>query len=141
MGKKYKIKKTHTRGAGLLARPHGLCCPPLRRCNQGCNGLSGHITKTRLCNIQRFFTAVKMTIFSRNLFTFSYFCSKHRLWVQVRTASSISLCFRAKIRKQCVPLKTPFYYIKVGCKGLYITRTCQQDDNFAFVISVALVLL
>ena len=31
-----------------------------------------------------FFTAVKMAMFSRNL---SYFCSKHRLWVHIRTAS------------------------------------------------------
>ena len=32
---------------------------------------AGHVTKTRPCNIQRFFTAVKMTIFS--CFYFYYF--------------------------------------------------------------------
>ena len=42
--------------------------------------------------------------------------------------STHNLCFRAKIRKNvysCTPL---FYYIKVGCKGIYITRTCYHDD-------------
>ena len=46
-----------------------------------------NITKTRPCNIQRFFTAVKMTIFSIIFRLFSYFCSKHILWVHVITAS------------------------------------------------------
>ena len=50
---------------------------------------------------------------------FSYFCSKHRLWVHVRTDSLSThnlclTCLRAKIRKTCNPI---FYYIKVGCKG------------------------
>ena len=48
-----------------------------------------------------------MKIFSRN---FSYFCSKHRLWVHVITA--------------CIP---QFFYIKVGFKGVYIARTCVPD--------------
>ena len=40
---------------------------------------------------------------------FSYFCSKHRLWVHVRTtlASTHNLCFRAKIRKIGILLQTP----------------------------------
>ena len=47
-----------------------------------------YITKTRPCNIQLFFTSVKMTFFGKFFFLlFSYFCSKHRLWVHVRTAS------------------------------------------------------
>ena len=44
------------------------------------------ITKTPPCNIKQFFMAVKIKIFSR-FFLFSYFCSKHRLWEHVRTAS------------------------------------------------------
>ena len=44
--------------------------------------------------------------------------------------STHNLCFRAKIRKigtvyPCVP---QFCYIKVGYKGVYITRTCFPDD-------------
>ena len=38
---------------------------------------------------------------------FLSFCSKHRLWVHVRTAvltTTHNLCFRAKIRKLCIPL-------------------------------------
>ena len=36
--------------------------------------------------------------------------------------STHNLCFRAKIRKP------QFYYIKVGRKGVFITRTCKHDD-------------
>ena len=46
------------------------------------------ITQTCPCNIQQFLTAVKMKNFRLFFFwIFSYFCSKHRLWVHVRTAS------------------------------------------------------
>ena len=38
-----------------------------------------------------------------------------------------NLCFRAKIRKNLYPCKPQFYYIKVGCKGVYNTRTCYHD--------------
>ena len=38
--------------------------------------------------------------------------------------STQHLCFRAKIRKNAYPCKPQFYYIKVGYKGVYITRTC-----------------
>ena len=56
--------------------------------------------------------------FQLNFELFSYFCSKHRSWVHVRTAnnglclraeavllSTHDLCFRAKIRKKCIPCK------------------------------------
>ena len=33
-------------------------------------------------------------------------------------------CFKAKLRKNEYPCKPQFNYIKVGCKGVYITRTC-----------------
>ena len=43
--------------------------------------------------------------------------------------STHNLCFRAKI---CKPCKPQFYYIKVGCKGVYmyitVIRTCYPDD-------------
>ena len=42
--------------------------------------------------------------------------------------STHKLCFRAKIRgKNAYLCKPQFYYIKVGCKGVYITRTCYPD--------------
>ena len=41
--------------------------------------------------------------------------------------STHNLCFRAKIRKNVYPCKPQFYYIKVGCKGVHITRTCYHD--------------
>ena len=43
--------------------------------------------------------------------------------------STHNLCFRAKIRKKIIPLYTPvfFFYIKVGCKGVYISRACLHD--------------
>ena len=41
--------------------------------------------------------------------------------------STHTLCFRAKIRKNEYPCKPQFYYIKVGCKEVYIIRTCLHD--------------
>ena len=38
-----------------------------------------------------------------------------------------NLCFGAKIRKNVYPCKPQFYYIKVGCKGVFVTRTCFRD--------------
>ena len=43
--------------------------------------------------------------------------------------STHKLCFRAKIRKNVYPCKHQFYYIKVGCKRVFITRTCFRDDK------------
>ena len=31
------------------------------------------------------------------------------------------------MEKNVYPCKSQFYYIKVGCKGVYITRTCFHD--------------
>ena len=41
--------------------------------------------------------------------------------------STHNLCFRAKIRKNVYPCKPQFYYIRVGCKGVFVTRTCFPD--------------
>ena len=38
--------------------------------------------------------------------------------------------FRAKIRKNVYQCKPQFYYIKLGCKGLFITRKCYHDVLF-----------
>ena len=65
---------------------------------------------------------------------FLIFCTKHRLWVHVRTASAVltsthNLYFEAKIRKIGIPLHIPVFYIKVEFKGVYIARTCFPDDK------------
>ena len=58
------------------------------------------------------------------LIFFSYFCSKHRLWVLVRTSSSNEYpqsMFLSRNKKNNVyPLKPQFYFIKVGFKGVKI---------------------
>ena len=41
--------------------------------------------------------------------------------------STHNQCFRAKIRRKCIPCTPQFHYTKVGCKGVYITRTCYHD--------------
>ena len=41
--------------------------------------------------------------------------------------STHNLCFRAKIRKNVYPCTPQCHYIKVGCKGVFITRTCLHD--------------
>ena len=41
--------------------------------------------------------------------------------------STHNLCFRARIKKNVYPCTPQFHYIKVGCKGVYITRTCYHD--------------
>ena len=44
-------------------------------------------------------------------------------------ASTHNQCFGAKIRKNVYPSKPQFYYIKVGCKGMFVTRTCFRDGK------------
>ena len=41
--------------------------------------------------------------------------------------STHNLCFRAKIGKSISV--SQFYYIKVGCKGVFVTRTCFRDGR------------
>ena len=47
-----------------------------------------HITKTRLFKYIENFTFKNWKFSDKKLWYFSYFCSKHRLWVHVRTASA-----------------------------------------------------
>ena len=46
--------------------------------------------------------------------------------------STHNLCFGAKIRKIGIPLEPQFYYIKVGFKGVNITRTCFRDVQVGY---------
>ena len=43
--------------------------------------------------------------------------------------STHNLCFRAKIRKNVYQCTPQFYYTKVGCKGVFVTRTSFRDVN------------
>ena len=88
------------------------------------------ITKTRPCNIQQYFTAVKMFIFRRNFLIFFLFLLKTLIvGSEAVLTSTHNQCFGAKIRKIVYPCKPQFYYIKVGCKGVFVTRTCFRDVN------------
>ena len=40
-----------------------------------------------------------------------------------------NLCFTVKIRKIVYPCAPQVYFIKVGCKRVYITRTCYPDER------------
>ena len=85
--------------------------------------MAPYITQTCLCNILRYFTAVKNDNFQMKIcdifLIFAQNIDRGRISEAVLT-STHNLCFRAKIRKN----KYPFYYVKVGCKGVFITRTC-----------------
>ena len=50
----------------------------------------------------------------QGVYIFSYFCSKHRLWVHFRGGSNEYL-LSVKTRKYVYPSTPQFYYIKVGC--------------------------
>ena len=41
--------------------------------------------------------------------------------------STHDLCFRAKVRKNVYPCVPQFYYIKVGCTGVFIKGTSYHD--------------
>ena len=41
--------------------------------------------------------------------------------------------FWSKNKKNVYPCKPQFYYIKVGCKGVFVTRTCFHDV-YAFMM-------
>ena len=62
---------------------------------------------------------------------FSYFCSKHRLWVLVRWGGSNEYpqsTFLIWNKKNNVnPCKPKFYYIKVGFNGVKIIKACFRD--------------
>ena len=48
---------------------------------------------------------------------------------EVVLTSTHNLCFEAKIKKKVYPCKPQFYYIKVGCKGVFFTQTCFRDGK------------
>ena len=68
---------------------------------------------------------------------FLIFCSKQRLWVHVRTASLrrfyeyLQFMFWGKNKKIMYTPVNP-NFTKVGCKGVYIARTCYHDEGWVF---------
>ena len=84
---------------------------------------STFITKTCIFKYTENFTAKKWKFLDKKFWYFSYFCSKHRLWVLVRTNEYQQSMFLKRNKKNNVyPCKPPFYYIKVGFKGVKLYR-------------------
>ena len=79
-----------------------------------------HITKTCPCNITEFLSEAKIENFvGKKMIFFLYLCSKHTLWVHVRTeavlTSTHSLCFGKKNKKNRY---TPAFFLhKSGVQG------------------------
>ena len=102
------------------------------------------ITKTRLFKyIEILQPKKKIFRFKKNLI-FSYFCSKHRLWVLVRTASPprrggshdyLQSMVLANKKNNVYPCKLQFHYIKVGFKGVKITQACFRNGYLHLYVS------
>ena len=83
------------------------------------------ITKTCLFKYTENFPIKKWKFSDKNFWYFSYFCSKHRLWVLVRSPQwggsngyPQSMFLSRNIKNNVYPCKPQFYYIKVGFKGV-----------------------
>ena len=79
----------------------------------------------------------KMKIFRlKKSWYFSYFWSKQRMWVLLRTASArrfswvpITYILSRNKRNNIYPSKPQFYYIKMGFKGVKVIWVCFRDDS------------
>ena len=92
------------------------------------------ITKTRLFKYIENFTSKNWNFSGKKLWYFSYFCSKHRLWVLVRTASARRFyriptiyVLSKNMKNNVYPCKPQFYHIKVGFKGVKIIEACFRN--------------
>ena len=47
--------------------------------------------------------------------------------------------FWNKNKKNVYPCKPQFYYIKVGCKGVFVTRTCFRDEEVFLYLKISLI--
>ena len=80
-------------------------------------GISFIITKTRPCNIQRFFSFVKIENFlGKKLILFLIFAQNICCGYTLEPPRPPSM-FKAKIRKIGIPLHTPVFLYKVGLRG------------------------
>ena len=75
------------------------------------------ITKTRLFKYTENFTTKKWKFSDKKFLYFTYFLSKHRLWVLGSNAYSQSLFLSRNKKNNVYPCKPQFYYIKVRFKG------------------------
>ena len=99
------------------------------------------ITKTCPCNIQRFFSPVKIINFIREkypekndiflIFAQNIDCG-YTLEPPRRGGSNEypQSMFWSKNKKIGIPLQTPVLLYKSGVKGVYIARTCFPDGEF-----------
>ena len=78
---------------------------------------------------ENFTTKKKKKKKEEDIYIYSYFCSKHRLWVLIRTASTSdsneypqSMFFSRNKKNNVYPCKPQFYYKKVGFKGSKLYR-------------------
>ena len=62
---------------------------------------------------------------SKNCNTFLIFAQN--IDCEAVLTSTHNQCFGVKIRKIIYPCKPQFYYIRVGCKGVFVTRNCFLD--------------
>ena len=81
------------------------------------------------------FNTKKWKLSDKKFWYSSYFCSSHRLWVLVRTASarrfnkySQSMFLSRNKETNVYPCNPKFYYIKVGFKGVSIVKVCFCDE-------------
>ena len=92
-------------------------------------GLFWHYENMPVQIYWKFYTTKKWKFSDKKFWYFSYFCSKHWLWVLLRTASvrrlqrvpTIYVLSRNK-KNNVYPCKPKFYCIKVGFKGVKIAR-------------------
>ena len=89
---------------------------------------SQRITKTRLFKYIETFTFENRKLSDKNLWYFSYFCSKYRLWVLFRNRPHRggsneypqSMFLSRNKKNNVYPCKPQFYSIKVGLMGVKI---------------------
>ena len=77
----------------------------------------------------KIFKFVKFENFQKKIFDIFLIFAQNIDCGEAVLTSTHNLCFRAKIRKIDIPLIPQFCYIKVGFKGVYITRTCYPDET------------
>ena len=80
------------------------------------------ITKPHACNIQICLELKKLNIFWTNILIF---------FAEAVLMSTHNLCFGAKKKKekQVYPCIPQFFYVKMGFKGVYISRICFPDGR------------
>ena len=75
------------------------------------------------------FHGCKNVHFQMKIFTFFLIFAQN-----IDCGYTLESMFWCKNKEKVYPCKPQFYYIKVGCKEVYITRTCFHDGIAAAVI-------